>query len=197
MRTTLFAGILGVFFIIAVIGALSVSPILDSDKGNELLASVFDRVMPEPKLEESIVTKFTRKDPEPDIETANSQKKVLGSTTVSEKISLDRLYGLINGSRSDLSKSTLLVSRELETAAQMMLLGTTTQADEALLTVDGESSVIQTKPVTSDWEVIQQLQQDPRQELLLHSTVFTQMGGAIRCDPMTNKCATLFILGTH
>lgn len=197
MRSTLFAGIFGIIFTIVVIGALSVSPILDSDKGTEFLSTVFDRVLPEPKLEEPIIAKFTAKQDEPLQPTPSPQTRVLGSTTTAQKVSLATLYGLINGSRTDQNKSTLLVSRELEMAAETMLMGNQIAPNGTTIELSPEQRVLQTTPVVSDWEVLKQLQQDPRQELLMHSSVFMQMGGAVLCDAMTARCATLFIVGTH
>lgn len=197
MRTTIFAGIFGIFFTIVVIGALSVSPILDSDKGAAFLSSVFDQVLPEPKLEEPIIAKFTAKETQEVRATPTPQTRVLGSTTTAQKVSLATLYGLINGSRSDKQESTLLVSRELEMAAETMLMGNEIAPNGTVQELAPDERVLQTSPVFSDWEVLKQLQQDPRQELLMHSSVFTQMGGAVFCDAMTAKCSTLFILGTH
>lgn len=122
-------------------------------------------------------------------------------------VSFDTVYGLINGARRDQNKSPLVASRELERAAEILLQNTQEQSSAAPVDATSviaqnnyeaktHSALIATAPA-SNWDILTTLQKDPRQELLLLSTAFTEMGGAANCTQRRGTCVVIILLASR
>lgn len=201
MRSIIFAIFFGLFLTLSVIGVLSVSPLLDSPAADAKLASLLNFVLPQ-----------TKEDPPPRTEqlvtaTDQTKTKILGLQTKSSDITPGTLYGLINGARRDKKAAALVVSQVLEQVA--LTVNTSRSNPDVIQLPEAESiirnqgydvahfAILEARRIDSNWAALNYWQKDPRDELLLQSTAFQDMGLSVLCNPeASTECTVLLILAS-
>ncbi len=213
MKSIVFIGAFGVFFLLALIGIVSISPLTENPVVTQRLSYFIEKVFPQRVLTLNFndgasheLSAIVEEQPLLASPVA-APPQVLGLQTTVVSLSPSTLYGLISGSRRDRSQSVLTVNPSLEKAATELL--TLSHAIAEDIGVDAESVIrkngfdvrtftILTAPaVISNWACIQEWQTNPRSELLLHSDTFSEMGLAMTCGSRdTDECEVLLILAT-
>ncbi len=207
MRTLIIASLFSFFLVIVVIGALSVTPILESSLVSHLLAQTYNRNTSEEQLSPDLTSvAVSDQRTESSSRAADLSPLVLGLQTGSTSISLATLYGLINGDRRDQHSAVLQVHHLLEKAAEEIHQNRSHPElavvdDDAVLKQSGYSArtftILTATAIESDWAAIKFWQQDPRQSLLLRSNAFSEMGLSVLCDVQrASSCSVLLILAS-
>jgi hypothetical protein len=199
MRKYLLFSVYGIFIVLVSLGVLSISPALDNpaiDNGiTRQLTSLFAKsTQPTTALATPV--------PRPTTAT-----QVLGLQTTSSAVSKDILYGLINGFRRDKKQDILVVNRVLEQTAEELLAinrdpRSANDADPASVLkkygyVARSFTQLTSKRKESNWQVLSSWQSNPRDELLLNSSEFTEMGLAVQCSSDNAPCSALLIIATQ
>ena len=203
MRKYLLFSVYGFFILLVILGVLSISPVLD----NPAIDTGITRQLTALLAKKSRAT-ITFSTPIPTaIPTVTATTQVLGLQTSGNTISKDILYGLINGFRRDKKQDILVVNRILEqTAEELLAINRDTQlvndADPASVLkkygyVARSFTQLTSKQAESSWQVLSSWQTNPRDELLLASNEFTEMGLAVQCSSENTYCSALLIIATQ
>ncbi len=213
MKSLVLIGAFGVFFLLALIGIVSISPLAENPAIAQRLSHYIEKVALKTELSGDSSSGTSQElsaivEEQPLLASpVAAPPQVLGLQTTVVSLSPSTLYGLLSGSRRDRDRSVLTVNPSLERAATELIKLNNTPAEDA--GVDAESVIrkngfdvraftILTAPaVISNWACIQEWQTDPRSELLLHSDTFSEMGLAMTCGNRdTDECKVILILAT-
>lgn len=193
VKSFFIAGLFGLFFTLAIIGVLSVSPLFESWQQKLDIPST---------TEQSPRTTPTATSVAP-----ASTPTVLGLQTSAESINAVTLYGLINGARRDEKHSALQVSAQLEQAASIVNAARSnpkhaeTLDEQSVIAGSGfplrTFTVLHAPSVKSALATLQFWDADVRSSLFLVSDAYSHMGLSIMCNQQTiEHCSVLLVLAS-